>query len=273
MRGCFAIALWIAVIGSIAAAAADPSANPRPGQTFKDCADCPAMVVVPAGSFLMGSLDGDPQSYPDERPRRFVTLARGFAIGVHEVTFAEWDACARDGGCAHRPDDAGWGRDRRPVINVNWGDAQDYVGWLRQKTGRAYRLPSEAEWEYAARAGSPTTRPWGELIGDGNANCKGCGSAWDSRQTAPVGSFPPNTFGLRDVMGNVWEWVEDCWNRNYEGAPIDGTAWTEGKCRRRVLRGGSWVDLPAFVRLPDRIRADAVARVNNFGFRVAQSLP
>jgi formylglycine-generating enzyme required for sulfatase activity len=267
-------ALAVAVIAGLSAAAqGDEASRPRPGQTFRDCADCPEMVVVPAGSFLMGSLEGDPQSFPDERPRHFVTLPRAFAVGVFEVTFAEWDACTRDGGCRHRPADNGWGRDRRPVINVSWVDAQDYVRWLRQKTGRDYRLPSEAEWEYAARAGSPTTRHWGEGIGDGYANCRGCGSAWDNRQTAPVGSFPPNDFGLRDVLGNVWEWVEDCWSPNYQGAPSDGSAWTTGKCRRRVLRGGSWVDLPAFVRLPDRIRADAGARVGNFGFRVAVSLP
>ncbi len=152
----------------------------------------------------------------------------------YEVTFEQWEACVAAGGCSHMPEDRNWGRGKRPVINVNWYSVQEYVGWLSQRTGKSYRLLSEAEWEYAARGGAG-----GQVFGEGNANCDGCGSRWDNKQTAPVGSFQPNGFGLHDMQGNVWEWTQDCWNMTYTGAPSDGSAWTSGQCFRRVLKGGS----------------------------------
>jgi formylglycine-generating enzyme required for sulfatase activity len=230
---------------------------------FKDCDDCPTMVVVPAGEFMMGSESGD----PDEKPVHRVTISRPFAVGRFEVTFAEWDACVADRGCQRRPEDRGWGRDRRPVIDVSWDDAKAYVSWLSRRTGKTYRLLSEAEWEYAARGGSAT-----QVEGKGNANCAGCGGQWDSKQTAPVGSFRANGFGLHDMIGNVWEWTEDCWKDSYHGAPADGSAWTGGECSRRVLRGGSWLDNPGRARSAFRSYIDTSSRYYFIGFRVARTL-
>ena len=248
----------------------DPENPPRAGETFRDCADCPEMVVIPAGSFLMGSPEG--QGSYDERAQHDVTIAKPFALGKYEVTFAEWDACVDAGGCDREPDDEGWGRGARPVINVSWEDAQQYVAWLSGETGETYRLPSEAEWEYAARAGTTTPYFWGDEIGQNRANCHGCGSEWDSRQTAPVGSFAPNDFGLNDMSGNVWEWVEDSWHDSYDGAPPDGSAWVVGNESARVLRGGSWVSEPGILRSANRDWFEPDLRLNYLGFRVARTL-
>ena len=212
----------------------------RVGGKFRDCSECPEMVV-PSGSFMMGSPNSEKGRDDDEGPRHRVSIDYRLAVGVYEVTFAEWDACVSAGGCGgYRPDDRGWGRGNRPVINVRWEDAQSYVRWLSNKTGKSYRLLSESEWEYVARAGSVTAYSWGNEIGHNRANCDGCGSRWDNEKTAPVGAFSANAWGLHDVHGNVWEWVEDCWNDSYTGAPADGSAWESGDCSRRVLRGGSW---------------------------------
>jgi formylglycine-generating enzyme required for sulfatase activity len=251
-------------------AAAMPSDRP-PGEVFNDCNGegwCPEMVVVPAGSFLMGSPEDEAARSDNEGPQHRVTIAEPFAIGVYEVTFDEWDACVADGGCnGYRPDDADWGRGRRPVIYVSWDDAQAYVDWLSNRTREEYRLPSEAEWEYAARAGT-TTRYWsGDEIAAGYAN-------FDRNvgRTIEVGSLArPNAFGLHDVHGNVWEWIEDCWNGSYVGAPANGSAWTSGNCDWRVLRGGSWNDYPWYLRSAHRSRFEPGFRFN-FGFRVARTL-
>ena len=171
--------------------------------------------------------------------------------------------------------DSGWGRGRRPAINVSWDDAQAYVKWLSSITGKPYRLLSEAEYEYAARAGTETAYPWGDdikLNGKAMANCVGCGSQWDGEQTAPVGSFAANQFGLYDMVGNVWEWAEDCWNESYQGAPADGSAWTSGDCSRRIIRGGSWNDNPVLLRSAYRLRNNAGGRDVSLGFRVARTL-
>ena len=209
------------------------------GEVFRDCPECPELVVVPPGSFEMGSPSGEANRDDDEGPVHRVTFERPFAVGVYEVTFGEWDACVSGGGCGgYRPDDEGWGRGNRPVVNVSWDDVKAYVDWLTGKTGEEYRLLSEAEWEYVARAGTRTAYWWGDDFGQNRANCHGCGDSY--RPTAPVGSFSANPFGLHDVHGNVWEWVEDCWNDSYDGAPSDGSAWESGNCERRVLRGGSW---------------------------------
>ena len=248
----------------------------RVGQTFRDPlrsgGEGPEMVVVPAGAFRMGCVSGQ-NCQDDESPVHRVTIGAPFAVGVYEVTFAEWEACVRAGGCeGYRSDDRGWGRGRRPVISVSWEDAQAYVAWLSGESGAGYRLLSEAEWEYVARAGSETAYGWGNAIGRNRANCDGCGSRWDDKQTAPVGSFRANAFGLHDVHGNVWEWVEDCWNGRYAGAPMDGSAWEQGNCDTRVVRGGSWSHSPRSLRSADRIMNAAGLRFSFIGFRVARRL-
>ena len=257
------------------------ASGPRPevGTTFRDCTGCPEMVVVPAGSYRMGSPADETDRDPDEGPVHSVTIGDPFAVGRYEVTFAEWDACHADGGCSRRPDDQGWGRGDRPVVDVSWRDAEEYVRWLSARTGRWYRLLSESEWEYVARAGSETRYWWGDEVGHGRANCDGCGSSWDARQTAPVGSFSPNAFGLHDVHGNVWEWVQDCWNDSYDGAPDDGSAWeSSGYCGWRGVRGGSWQSgtVPRYVRAANRgwnlVHRPTFRNVAAVGFRVARSL-
>jgi formylglycine-generating enzyme required for sulfatase activity len=224
------------------------------------------MVVVPAGSFDMGS------NTDYENPVHRVTIAKPFAIGRYEVTFDEWDRCVEEKGCKFRPDDREWGRGKRPVINVSWLDAREYVSWLSQKTGKTYRLPSEAEWEYAARAGTNTGYWWGANVGSRQANCRECGSG-TSQQTQPVGSYPANAFGLYDTSGNAAEWVEDCWNDNYRSAPKDGSAWTTGQCRLRVLRGGAFDSAAKYVRSTARFRYDSDVRYSANGFRVVRDMP
>jgi formylglycine-generating enzyme required for sulfatase activity len=197
-----------------------------------------------------------------------------FAVGQFAVTFQEWDACVADGGCnGYKPSDQGWGCGRRPVINVHWEDAKAYVAWLSTKTGKTYRLLTEAEYEYAARAGTQTTYPWGNDIGKNNANCRSCGSEWDGKkQTVPVGSFPANGFGLHDMVGNVWAWTEDCYHNSYNGAPVDGSAWTSGDCVTRVDRGGSWYFTPQYLRSAIRNRNSPGNRSDGLGFRVGRTL-
>jgi formylglycine-generating enzyme required for sulfatase activity len=238
----------------------------KPGDTFRDCAECPELVLVPAGSFEMGASNNF-----REEPVHEVTIAAPFAIGVREVTFEEWDRCVNDGGCKFRPGDRGWGRGNRPVINVSWLDARDYAKWLTQKTGQTYRLPTEAEWEYAARGGTPTPYWWGRSVGTRQANCRQC-STGESLRTLPVGSYKANPFGLYDTAGNAAEWVEDCWNDSYQGAPTDGSAWTKGQCRLRVLRGGSFDSESDYVRSNSRFRYDYDVRYSGNGFRVVRQL-
>ena len=224
------------------------------------------MITIPAGTFRMGSHEGS-----DEQPVHAVTIAKRFALGKHEVTFEAYDAFATATGRSE-PSDSGWGRGKRPVINVSWDDATAYAVWLSQQTGKTYRLPTEAEWEYAARAGSTTKYPWGEEVGLNNANCDGCGSQWAKKQTAPVGSFAANAFGLHDMHGNVWEWVQDCYHSSYEGAPAYGAAREQCDSSSRVLRGGSWDDSPARMRSADRTRTSASSTYYYLGFRLAQDL-
>lgn len=247
----------------------------QPGETFREPLRSggtgPEMVVIPPGQFWMGCVSGvDCDS--DELPVRQVTISP-LAVSMYEVTFADWDACVTAGGCAHRPGDGGWGRGRRPVINVSWDDAQQYVRWLSASTAGAYRLLSESEWEYSARAGSATAYSWGNKIGSGLANCYKCGSQWDL-QTVPVGSFAANAWGLHDLHGNVFEWVQDCWGATYSlGQPLDGDAWQRGDCSRRVLRGGSWFDAPWALRSATRAGLSSGVREDFIGFRVARDLP
>ena len=243
----------------------------QPGTIIRDCEVCPELVVVPAGAFRMGDLSGGGDA--DEGPVRTVSIPRAFAVAKYETTFAQWDACVADGACRQGVNDIGFGRGERPVILVTREDAQAYVGWLSGRAGKPFRLPSEAEWEYMARAGSDTRYPWGSDIGRGNANCDGCGSRWDDDRTAPVGSFPANEFGIHDAVGNVYEWVADCGRDSYAGAPSDGSAReSDGACTMRMMRGGSWLSLPRASRPANRVRNPVGYQDINIGFRVARSL-
>jgi formylglycine-generating enzyme required for sulfatase activity len=259
---------------SVAAQAQDKAAGGAPTE-FKDCADCPQMVVVPAGAFTMGS----PPSEQGAEAQHRVTIAAPFAVSKFEITFDEWEACVSDGGCGgYRPGDHGWGRGKRPVINVSWNDSKAYVNWLSRKTGKPYRLLSEAEWEYAARAGTTTTFYHGKAISPSEANfdgsTDGSGPSESNRQqTLPVGSFAANAFGLHDMHGNVSEWVEDCWHDDYTAdAPTDGSAWLVGKCDGRVVRGGSWEDSDAELRSAARTGGYKDEQFYTDGIRVARGL-
>ena len=208
-----------------------------------------------------------------------MAIAKAFAVGKFEVTFAEWDACVAAGGCKHKPEDRGWGRGKRPVINVSWDDiTKDYLPWLSRKTGKSYRLLTEAEWEYAARAGTTTPFSTGRTITteqanfDGDSTYGGSAKGVYRQKTVEVGTFPANTFGLHDMHGNVWEWVADCYKDSYAGAPADGSAVTSGDCGSGVLRGGCWVDIPRYLRSAGRDRDTSGSRYFIYGFRVARTL-
>jgi formylglycine-generating enzyme required for sulfatase activity len=238
------------------------------GTVFRDCADCPEMVWLPQGQAMLGdaSVEGD--------SRARIAVNYRLAVGRFEVTFAEWDACVTDGGCRRRPHDAGWGRGSQPVINVSWTDAQQYVAWLSRRTGGHYRLLTDAEWEYAARAGTDARYWWGDQPGRGEANCADCGSKWDGRRAAPIGRFAPNPFGLYDMHGNVAEWVEDCYRERAVGWAAIGRAATSGcgsSADTRVVRGGAWYASARSARSSFRSSAAADHTDNGIGFRVARS--
>jgi formylglycine-generating enzyme required for sulfatase activity len=262
----------------------------QPKAAFKECTMCPEMVVVPAGPLTIGSPPSDREASKDESPQQNVIFAKPFAVGRFPVTFDEWDACVAGGGCnGYRPRDEDWGRGRMPVIHVSWNDARAYTAWLSKTTGKSYRLLSEAEFEYAARAGTQTVYPWGNDIGKNNANCDDCGSAWDGKVqdgentgTAPVGTFPANLFGLYDMHGNVWQWVEDCYHKNYNGIPPDGSAWTRNCEPEKASRAGAWNLDHELARSANRGKNTATMRgeptasdktgVRNHGFRVGRTL-
>jgi formylglycine-generating enzyme required for sulfatase activity len=273
----------IHIPGAIAHGAPEGRFLPGAGKTewFRDFPGAPEMVVVPAGSYLMGSPDSEPERASIEGPRHEVTIAKPFAVGRFAVTFEEWDAALAAGGVQHKPADQGFGRGRQPVINVSWKDAKAYVAWLNGKVqGEPYRLLSEAEWEYACRAGTATPYWWGSSISPAQANYdgtadpyKGGGARGEYRQKLlPVESFQANPWGLYQVHGNVWEWCEDCWNVSYKGAPADGSAWTSGNCASRLLRGGGWNFFPWNLRAAARVRLIAGDRCDFIGLRVARSL-
>ena len=282
-----------------------PGGGVRAGETFGDCPSCPEMVVIPAGEFRMGSPGSEQGRFDDEGPQHPVRVER-FALGRYEVTRGEYAAFAAatgrdENGCYAFDGDAGFGwsdraswrspgfsqTDEHPAVCVSWDDARAYARWLRGETGRNYRLPSESEWEYAARGGTTMSRYWGDGSSGQCGNANGADSAAKQRFgnstvascndgrvfTSPVGTFAANGFGLFDVLGNVSEWVEDCWHDSYRGAPSDGRAWTSGDCGRRVARGGSWGDdPPRALRAAFRGRGDAGARNVGVGFRVARTL-
>ena len=292
--------------GAEGAAACDTASvtNPATGlREFRDCPHGPIMVVLPPGRFLMGSPEGEAPAAlnrvrpawteQSEKPQVEVEIAYPFAIGKYEITFAEWDRCVTVGGCSYRPEERGvhaswltppgrWKRGDRPVIHIARGDAEAYLAWLSAATGQRYRLPSEAEWEYAARGGTTTAYYWGNELGDGMAVCDGCGSQWDNRSTAPVGSFPPNPFGLHDMPGNVSEWVADCWIETHEGASTDGSPrietspwWKSGHCERPVRRGGAWGWYPWAIRAAARgfwRPGPWTDREWGYGFRVVREM-
>ncbi|MEQ1717454.1 MAG: SUMF1/EgtB/PvdO family nonheme iron enzyme [Hyphomicrobium sp.] len=258
------------------------------GATFRECKSaCPEMVVVPAGSFRMGSPDNEAGHDKDEAPMRTVTFTKPFAVGKFEVTWDDWEACVAMRGCDGEPTgDAGFGKGRKPVVNVSWYQARSYVTWLSRVTSRDYRLLTEAEWEYAARAGKQTTYSFGDDPGD---LCKHANLADHSyrrrgytreifncddgqAETAPVGSYPANAFGLHDMHGNVWEWVHDCYVDSYNSARTDGTSLPEENGCRRVRRGGSWYGLPLILRAADRSSILPDTRGSDVGFRVARTL-
>ncbi|HEY6430352.1 MAG TPA: SUMF1/EgtB/PvdO family nonheme iron enzyme [Acetobacteraceae bacterium] len=230
---------------------------------FRDCSDCPTMQTLPAGEFEMGS-----NADPSERPIHGVRI-RPFAIANYEVSVAEWQACVDAGGCSYKPAAPDTDPEKRPMTNLSWDDAKQYVAWLAKKTGKPYRLPSEAEWEYAARAGTRTRYSWGEELKPGQADCQGCGPVHDRARPTDLGSFPANPWGLFDMEGNVAEWVEDCWHAYYRGAPTDGAAWSAPNCTSHVLRGGSWNNPPSDITVSSRNFYDGNVRYLGNGLRVA----
>jgi len=294
--------------------AVPPSFASEP-KSFQDCADCPEMVTISAGAFYMGTPDSVTQKEgvktkraKRERPVYSVRIKQAFALGKYEVTRRQYAAFIKDtgytapGGCKYWTgdkfeiaDDKGWQdpgypqADDHPAVCISWNDATAYTKWLATKTGRAYRLPSEAEWEYAARAGSGTARFWGNdpakackfaNVFDMSGAASGefptmtphrCDDGY--KQTSPVGSFAANAFGLHDTAGNAWEWNEDCWHKSYNGAPNDGRAWTaDGRCSQRIVRGGSWISIARYVRSGNRSKINTDSRIYRNGFRVALTL-
>jgi len=238
---------------------------------YADAAGAPELVVLPPGYFMLGAHPLDADAQFNEKPRREVNIAKAFAIGIVPVTFAQWDACVADGGTRHRPSDSSWGRGDRPVINVSWHDAEEYVGWLARKTGLPYRLPTEAEWEYACRAGGADTRyPWGEDNGARQLEHHAWYQANSGFKTQPVGGRNPNPWGLFDLLGNVGEWVADHYTNDYSSHPADGSAYrTNLRGASCVQRGGAWLDSTRAVRPSARYRAGPDFRDYKAGFRIA----
>jgi formylglycine-generating enzyme required for sulfatase activity len=256
-----------------APAAPSPAGNtaaPRQaagGTDIKDCPACPVLVPLATGTFMMGSNTSD----PSEKPAHRVTIVAPFAIGKLEVTVQQWTICANAGGC-QKATAATNANPNAPVRDLSWEDAQQYVKWLSTTTGKPYRLPTEAEWEYAARGGTSTRYWWGEQMAQGKANCKECGPPWSADGPANAGSFGANPWGLSDTSGSVWEWVADCWHSSYKDAPSDSRAWEQPNCRARVIRGGSWREGAYYMVVSTRFNYDASVRHSQNGFRIARSL-
>jgi formylglycine-generating enzyme required for sulfatase activity len=253
--------------GAASRAAEGGALQAEPGRSLIDCVTCPQMVVVPAGTLTMGSPVAEEGRNKDEGPRHSVTFSAPFAIARSEVTFDQWNACVAAAGCKTRPGDQGWGQGDRPVVDVSWLDAMAYAEWLSQSTGQRYFLPTESEWEYAARAGTDTPWSTGDAIVTDDANMLGAFG-----RTAPVAGFPPNAFGLYDMHGNVAEWVQDCHDMGYFGTPPTGAAAWKPDCPLRVQRGGSWADEPAQLRSAARKGVAAWSRSPTVGFRVTRAL-
>jgi formylglycine-generating enzyme required for sulfatase activity len=245
----------------------------RPLDHFKECESCPEMIVVPVGQFRMGASENEAGSTPDERPQHLVIFTKTFSVGRFAVTFDEWDACIAAKGCSYRPSDQNWGRGKQPAINIRWDDAKEYVGWLSRKTGRPYRLLSEAEREYVTRAGTSTAYWWGDDFRPLQAN-----SAYPTDQSEPmaartvsVDSFAPNPWGFFQVHGNVYDWVEDCGSESYIDAPSDGVAQMTGNCEVHMLRGGAFSRRPETLRSAARLWSGNPNRMIYMSFRVART--
>jgi len=296
-----AVALALFLASLALAAAGLVRAQERKDREFRECPDCPEMLGIPAGEFMMGSPPSEVGRFDSEGPQHPVTVA-AFALGKYDVTSEQFLTFLKETGYEPAPCDPvlglGWHSRKGlayapsydeprkwPAVCLDWRDAEAYIGWLNARVkrlhptvmGDPYRLPSEAEWEYAARAGTKTARWWGGAIGRNNANCNGCGSPWDNRLLADVDAFAPNPFGLYTILGNAWQWTQDCWHPNYKDAPRDGRPWTEKSCPRHVVRGGSWNNVPAFVRSASRSGSTADNGKYDYssltGFRVARDLP
>ncbi|MGD8476717.1 MAG: formylglycine-generating enzyme family protein [Burkholderiales bacterium] len=308
----FSLILPVLVVLALLSCAVAQGQELPGGSKFRDCEQCPEMTVIPAGTFMMGSPPAD-DAHADEQPQHEVSIANAFAVSRTEITFEQWNACSAAGQCLQAGED-GRGQDNYPVINVSWNDAQVYVAWLREITGEHYRLLSEAEFEYATRAGSTTPWFWGDAGASGKA-CKfanlydeagkqahpdfswpvlDCNDGY--AQSAPVAQFQPNPFGLQDTIGNVREWVEDCYQNGYKGAPTDGSVRApaprpcekkfegicmdqyenpdaaDGTCEKRVVRGGAWSDGAATARSAYRHAEAGDTRNDRMGFRVARDL-
>ncbi|WP_408313233.1 formylglycine-generating enzyme family protein [Paraburkholderia aspalathi] len=225
------------------------------------------MIALPAGSFSMGSSTDD----PSEKPVHHVTIGAPFAIGKYEVTVEQWNACVAANACQKLTPESNTNK-AAPARDLSWEDAQQYVKWLSKTTGKSYRLPSEAEWEYADRGGTTTAYWWGDQMRKGNANCKDCGDPWHKEGPEVAGSFAPNPVGLYDMNGSVWEWVADCWHNSYQGAPADGHAWDSPTCDMRVIRGGSWREGGGYMLSATRFKYSASVRQSQDGFRVVKDL-
>lgn len=295
----FLSVLGASIVLTSITATAQTTRAPNAGETFRECRNCPDMIVLPAGSYLMGSPEDEPLRRENEKQRR-ITFARPFAMSETPVTWNQWEACVRDNWCdgaaideslrlgfngEPNPDYNDYGRGDRPVVGVSWYDAQVFVGWLNAKTGLddAYHLPSEAEWEYGARGGTTTAFPWGDEVDHNHGNFgrseEGLGGETGGRdvwldETSPVRSFPPNDFGLYDMHGNIFEWTEDCFEADLSRAPTDGTANHEGNCANRVFRSGTFLSNPYMQRSARRgAPYPATTRGRNYlGFRVAKTL-
>ena len=283
-------ALLLAVAFSAGPARPARAAGHAPGQIW-DAPYAPKLTVIPAGEYMMGSPASEPYRTDSEGPQHRVKIDYPLAVGIADVTRAQYAAFVADTGYAPADDDGcyvwdgksfdkspntGWKRpgfdqtDTDPVVCVSWNDANAYAAWLSGKTGHTYRLLSEAEWEYAARAGTDTAYYWGNNPDKGHADCASC--SWAKKRTTPSGSFPPNGFGLYDMSGNVWQWIADCWQGSYADAPTDGEPSLAGDCDYRVLRGGSWFGKARFSRSANRDRDIAAGRYATDGFRVARTL-
>lgn len=259
---------------------AEVEATLKPKDSFKECADCPEMVVVPAGSFMMGTPAAEPDRNKGEDPVHRVTIAKPFAVGRFAISFDEWDACLADGGCKGvKGDDHGFGRGRLPAHGLSFEHAQAYLAWLSKKTGRTYRLPSESEREYFTRAGTTTPFWFGKTVGPQNANYDASIPYADgprgerSKGPKPVDAYAPNPFGLYQVHGNIYEWTQDCFNKRYnEDTPADGSPWLEGDCSKRMVRGGEWGWSPNVMRSGARNESRADSGAGPYGFRVVRTL-
>jgi len=293
------LAFLYAAVAIVGLAQTKAKPQPKPGEKFRDCRNCPEMIVIPAGTFTMGSTASDPE-HRDNEPLQKITIPRSFAVGVTEVTWDQWEACVRDRFCdglavdnalrtrengEPNPDFQDWGRGTRPLVGISWFDAQAFVGWLNSKTGSddTYRLLSDAEWEYVARAGTTTAYPWGDKIDHNYGNFgldeHELGPKMEGRdqwgnQTSPAASFPPNAFGVYDMHGNIFEWVEDCYEADRAHAPSDGSANKQGNCATRMFRSGSFLSNPYMQRSAKRTAPYPSTRRgrNYLGSRVAKTL-